>query len=293
MSIVKVISHEEDKLCNKCGKTVFIGQKGMTKVSSGMIDATVNFGYNDSVNELQLYDGDEYRFSLCSICLKELFDSFVIPREERCLLPGRPNSEKVFDSPDYYEQLPSEEDVKALEAEYLANNLSGEAFSRYSDADLVSSFSSIDSIREHEYIWLHLVRKGLNTKEKIDALFQEGNSELKNSEHSIWKFSVDAHETDSFTVFFHKITHISKRGFIVNPDNTCKFIETEPKEDAYWWQIFVLDKATQNYVPYSQCGKKELEIISNHIEKYELEYPNVKNIFDTKYLPLDSSVMQA
>jgi len=294
MNIVKVISHEEDKLCNKCGKTVFIGPKGMTRVSSGMIDATVNFGYSDSVNELQLYDGDEYRFSLCSICLKELFDSFVIPREERCTLPGRPNSDKVFESPDYYEQLPSEEELKAYDAEVLARYLSGEAFSRYSNTDLVSSFSSLDNIREHEYIWSHLVRKGLNVKEKIDALFQEGNSELKDSAHSIWKFSVDAHETDSFTIFIHKIIHLSKRSVIVNPDKTCEFIETDPKEDAYWLQVFVLDKATQNYVPYSQCGKKDLEIISNYIGVYELQYPNIKELFDTKYLPvLDVSAANA
>ena len=280
---IKTLNHDEDKLCNKCGKTVFVGPKGMTKVSSGIMDATVSFGYGDSVNELELYDGDEYRFSLCSVCLKELFDSFVIPREERCLLPGRPMSDKVFESFSDYEKLVSDQELKEYEEKVLANNLSGEAFSRYSDAELVSSFSSVDSIEEHEYIWLHLVRKGLNTKEKIDALFQEGNSELKDSAHSIWRFSVDAHETDSFTVFVHKIMHLSKRGFIVNPDNTCHFIETEPKEDAYWLQIFVLNKTTQNYVPYSKCSKVELEIISNYLAE-DAQNIELKNSFDAKYL---------
>lgn len=27
MSKVKVLNHDEDKLCNKCGKTVFVGLK--------------------------------------------------------------------------------------------------------------------------------------------------------------------------------------------------------------------------------------------------------------------------
>lgn len=285
MSKVKVLNHDEDKLCNKCGKTVFVGLKGMTKVSSGMIDATVSFGYGDSVNELELYDGDEYRFSLCSVCLKDLFDSFIIPREERCLFPGHPQSDKHFDSSTDYEQLCSEQELKEYEEKVLADKLSGESFSSYTDVELVNRFGDVEYPEDNEYVYQQLIRKGIDTKEKVDTLFQQGNSEL-NNKSSIWKFSVDTHETDSFTVFIHKVMHYSKLGFVINPDNTARIIDIEPKEnyDCFWSYIFVLDKNTNNYVPYSKCSKVELDIISNYLGENYSERIELKENFDAKYL---------
>jgi hypothetical protein len=64
----------EDILCNMCGESCKEGKYGDSQWSQyqGLIEVDISAGYDSKV----LNDGDEYIFSLCEKCLKELMDKF-------------------------------------------------------------------------------------------------------------------------------------------------------------------------------------------------------------------------
>jgi len=82
MKIVrKIITTKEeeevvDVLCNKCGKTC--RNPGAYEQSPyGLIEQTYSGGYGST----PLDDCTNYTFSICESCLKDFFDSFIIPVE--------------------------------------------------------------------------------------------------------------------------------------------------------------------------------------------------------------------
>lgn len=135
MSTCKLTS-KQDKLCNKCGKTVFVGSAGEEKHSFGLMDAEVAFGYFDSDpaagTELGFYDGDKFRFSLCAKCLKGLFDTFYIFPEQAT--PGKP-----FESFSDYTQEPDETEAKWAHIRAI-QGLKEESYEHMSSEDLVEEF---------------------------------------------------------------------------------------------------------------------------------------------------------
>ncbi len=72
-------------LCNKCGGSLIpeACTKHKFKEFYGLVEANVSGGFFSE----HLSDEEEYEFSLCEFCLKQLFDSFVYPAykdKERC-----------------------------------------------------------------------------------------------------------------------------------------------------------------------------------------------------------------
>lgn len=61
----------DDIICNKCGNNCKTND-GMTM--GGLIEVNISGGYGS-----KLGDGSEYQFSMCEICLIELFKSFKHP----------------------------------------------------------------------------------------------------------------------------------------------------------------------------------------------------------------------
>lgn len=59
----------KDVICNKCGKSCFD-----TMNFNGLINAEVYGSYDSKILE----DFKKYKFDLCEVCLKDLFDSFKI-----------------------------------------------------------------------------------------------------------------------------------------------------------------------------------------------------------------------
>ena len=77
----------ENRLCNKCGNTcrsddaIEVGKRcdfDATQDFYGLINAKVRGGYFSP----HLFDLVLYKFDICEKCLKEYFDSFVIPADE-------------------------------------------------------------------------------------------------------------------------------------------------------------------------------------------------------------------
>jgi len=66
------ISKVKDVICNKCGKSCL-----NLSNFNGLINATVYGAYDSIVLE----DLKKYKFDLCEMCLKDLFDSFKISVE--------------------------------------------------------------------------------------------------------------------------------------------------------------------------------------------------------------------
>jgi len=132
------LTSKQDKLCNKCGKTVFVGQPGEEKHSFGMMDAKASFGYFDSDPaagmELGFYDGDTYRFSLCAKCLKNLFDTFYI-------FPEMSTSEdpplQFFTD---YTQEPDETEAKWANIRLLQKMKNEKPYSDLSSVELMEQF---------------------------------------------------------------------------------------------------------------------------------------------------------
>lgn len=74
-TITKEITFTEDILCNKCGKTCKMPHAQLQHY--GLIEAEVTGGFDSTALE----DLHTYTFSICEVCLKELFDTFSIPVE--------------------------------------------------------------------------------------------------------------------------------------------------------------------------------------------------------------------
>jgi hypothetical protein len=72
----------EDILCNKCGKS--LKQPAGCQNFCGLTEAVVRGNYDSPV----LGDMTTNKFSLCEYCLKELFDSFVLPTDLYDYLEG-------------------------------------------------------------------------------------------------------------------------------------------------------------------------------------------------------------
>lgn len=140
----KKLKSNEDKLCNKCGKTVFVGQPGEEKHSFGLMDAKVNFGYFDSDPaagvELGFYDGDTYRFSLCAKCLKALFDAFYIFPEM-----STPENQLEFFSD--YTQEPDETEKKWANIRLIQKLKTEPTYSEMSSEDLMEEFLAERTLR--------------------------------------------------------------------------------------------------------------------------------------------------
>ena len=68
--------HHMEHVCNKCGELCASQERCGYY---GLLDAVAKGSYYSSILE----DCTAYQFDLCEGCLKELFDSFVIPVEER------------------------------------------------------------------------------------------------------------------------------------------------------------------------------------------------------------------
>jgi len=73
----------EENICNKCGISCTSPDarrvEGPLPSFYGLVDATVGGYYFSPVLE----DCTTYKFDICEKCLKEIFNSFVIPVEER------------------------------------------------------------------------------------------------------------------------------------------------------------------------------------------------------------------
>ena len=72
----------KDVICNKCGESCIPPQlRSITDGNDfyGLIEKTVSGGYYSHA----LSDCENYTFSLCEVCLKNLFDSFKIPVETK------------------------------------------------------------------------------------------------------------------------------------------------------------------------------------------------------------------
>jgi hypothetical protein len=71
-TVTKEIEVTTDVLCNKCGKTCSMPHAALQHF--GLIEAEVSGGFDSTVLE----DLHTYTFSLCEVCLKELFSTFKI-----------------------------------------------------------------------------------------------------------------------------------------------------------------------------------------------------------------------
>lgn len=80
----------DDETCHKCGKSCKLADErfGDKPILGGLIGAFVHGSY---FSDHGLFDCNEYRFSICELCLVEMFDTFAIPPEIFC----RIDSEKV------------------------------------------------------------------------------------------------------------------------------------------------------------------------------------------------------
>ncbi len=71
---------KEIRLCNQCGKESCppdaLEHSRPDKVPFyGLVDATARGGYHSPI----LFDCMAYRFDICELCLKEMFDNFILP----------------------------------------------------------------------------------------------------------------------------------------------------------------------------------------------------------------------
>jgi hypothetical protein len=69
--VVKEVEEVQDYLCNRCGKTCHY--RDPDEPFAGLLEVEYVAGYFSIFG-----DGDIYRFSLCELCLKELFASFKL-----------------------------------------------------------------------------------------------------------------------------------------------------------------------------------------------------------------------
>lgn len=64
-----------DALCNKCGNSCKVHGEDENPVFEGVIEHTIAGNYFSKVLE----DMTQYTFSLCGLCLQEMFSNFTIP----------------------------------------------------------------------------------------------------------------------------------------------------------------------------------------------------------------------
>lgn len=69
----------DKNICNKCGKSLIPNDihEAISESPCGLIDAEVTGGYFSE----GLLDLNNYKFSICEICLRKLFNEFKIPPE--------------------------------------------------------------------------------------------------------------------------------------------------------------------------------------------------------------------
>jgi len=265
MNGVKKIPYCEDKLCNKCGGTVFLKKEG-TKVSSGLMDATVLFNYDDADSEAFFEDGDKYRFSLCSKCLSDLFQSFALPVEKRNHLDG----EDGFESYLYYEKDLTPEEQAEFEGEYLEGLISGAAFKQTTDDELVNSFLWEYAFPNNRFIFDEMKRRNIVTKENVDDLFNyyvdstnKGYGELLVNKTNLSFKSQDVFETKECLIQLKRYVLSYQEGVVSNYN-----------------YVFILNKSKNMYIPYDECSDYELGIIKDFISTDN----NLKKNFDDMYL---------
>ena len=77
VKIIEIKSKTKDIICNKCRRSCQSGMSGTTPDYDGLLETSITGGYHSKL-------GDEvtYTFSICEKCLKEIFDSFLIPPEK-------------------------------------------------------------------------------------------------------------------------------------------------------------------------------------------------------------------
>lgn len=265
MNGVKKIPYCEDKLCNKCGKTVFL-KKEDTKISSGLMDATVCFDYDDADRESFFEDGEEYRFSLCSKCLRSLFESFSIPVEKRNYLDG----EDGFECHLYYEKDLTPEEKAEFEGDYLESLISGVAFKQTTDDELVNSFLWEHAFNDNRFIFDEMKRRNIVTK--VDDLFNyyidstnKGYNEFSN------KTTLELKGTDLFET----------------TENIIRFkryvLSYEQSVLSYYNYVFVFNKSKNMYIPYDECSYYELGIIKDFMSSdYDLKKKFAEMYLDEK-----------
>lgn len=85
----------DDILCNRCGKSCRIDTDAENL--SNCTDARACFGgltgaevFGKYESGHGLFDMTRYKFSICELCLVEMFDSFKIPPDIFCLIDSMP-----------------------------------------------------------------------------------------------------------------------------------------------------------------------------------------------------------
>lgn len=72
----RIIKHPESQLCNKCGQNLCPPEPNVNwKYPDGLVDALVIGSYDST----HLLDLNAYCFSLCELCLRNMFNECVIP----------------------------------------------------------------------------------------------------------------------------------------------------------------------------------------------------------------------
>ncbi len=83
-------------LCNLCGESLIIEHERSKTTAYGLVGAQVTGGYYST----HLLDMNRYQFSLCELCLRQLFIKCKIPPQINCLF-GFDNNKMSFEEDQY------------------------------------------------------------------------------------------------------------------------------------------------------------------------------------------------